>query len=62
VTDIENTNGAHEVELGPADIDVGAVLGKMKGVISPHQVAQSGVQALDIEPVITESGMVKDWG
>jgi hypothetical protein len=60
VTDIENTNGAHEVELGPANVDVGAVLGEMKGVISHHQVAPSGVQTLDIEPVITESGKVMD--
>ena len=46
VTDIEHTNGAHEVELGPADVDVGAVLGEMKGVIRPYKVAPSGVRAL----------------
>jgi hypothetical protein len=30
----------------------------MKGVISHHQVAPSGVRAFEIEPVITDSGKV----
>jgi len=62
VSDIVHANGAHEVELRPADINVGAVFGEMKGVISPHQVAPSGVRAFEIEPVITNSGKVKDCG
>ena len=60
--DIEHANGPHEVELRPADIDVGAVFGEMKGVVSPHEVAPSGAGAIELVYVARQICMAEKRG
>ena len=45
ITNVKDADGAHEIELRPADIDVGAVFYELEGVISPYEVVPSRVGA-----------------
>ena len=53
MTDIEHTNGAHEVELRPADIDVGAFFGEM--ALLTGEPRSADVTALDYCKFLTLS-------
>jgi hypothetical protein len=59
---IEDADGAHKIEFRPANIDVGAVLYEMEGVVSPHEVAPDSVGAPEAERAACCGGLIKERG
>ena len=62
VTNVKYADGAHEIELRPADIDIGAVFYKLEGVVSPHEVVPGRVGASEPERAACCGGLIKERG
>jgi len=62
VTNVKDADGAHEIELRPADIDIRAVFYELEGVVSPHEVVPGRVGASEPERAACCGGMIKERG